>query len=202
VPPPTIPNPPASPPAAHRINWRLPVIAALGALVIFLPDLWFGNGGFQSFLVLTMMIVFTLLLLANAWHKRQQGRSAVLMVAAYAAVLWIGFLCTYPVRTATRWLFWKKDYKAQTLAQPQPQEGELQHMEWDAWGFPGEGDSFVFLVYDPKDTLAAAVSARYSGKFNGIPCQVPHLIRMESQWYLAQYYPDTSWNECSKLDVR
>jgi len=39
------------------------------------------------------------------------------------------------------------------LDHPDPPHGMLKHIEWDGWGFPGVGNTTVYLVYDPDDYL-------------------------------------------------
>ena len=64
-----------------------------------------------------------------------------------------------------RWLVWSRSYKAEVFAQRNSANGELQHIEWDAWGWGGE-DTTVYLVFDPTDSLSAASQEHRPGKFN------------------------------------
>lgn len=123
--------------------------------------------------------------------------SILLAIAIYwtvsDALLW-----SYPtIRTAARWLLWSRDYKSSVLAQPDPVNGELKHIEWDGWGFPGAGDTAVDLVFDPSDSLASAAQNHRSGKFSGIPCEVPSVRRLESHWYTVLFYTDQFWERCN-----
>jgi hypothetical protein len=63
------------------------------------------------------------------------------------------------LRTTIRWLLWSKDYKTKVLTQPNSAKGELKHIEWDGWGFPGAGDTVVYLVFDPDDSLSTEARA-------------------------------------------
>jgi hypothetical protein len=117
-----------------------------------------------------------------------------LSVLAVYWILSLAFLTNYSlVRNAARWTLWSHGYKAEVLSQPESRNGELRHVEWDGWGFPGAGDTTVYLAFDPSDSLAAAAKKHKPGKFVGIPCTVPLVTRLESQWYAILFYTDESW---------
>jgi hypothetical protein len=82
------------------------------------------------------------------------------------------------------------------MAQPTPPNGELRHIEWDGWGGFGAGDTVVYLVFDPDDSLAEPAHKHLSGKFKGIPCDVPKVHRLERNWYTVLYYTDYEWSNC------
>jgi len=77
--------------------------------------------------------------------------------------------------------------------------GELKHIEWDGWGWGGQ-DTTVYLVYDPADSLAAAAKGQKPGKFNGIPCEVLRVRRLESYWYTVQFYTNEFWGRSNALN--
>ena len=104
----------------------------------------------------------------------------------------------YTIRTATRWFVWSHRYKAEVLAQPNA-TGELKHIEWDGWGWAGQ-DTTVYLVFDPTDSLSTASRNHRPGKFNGIPCEVPVVDRMEKNWYAVQFYTDEWWGRRNALN--
>ena len=70
-------------------------------------------------------------------------------------------------------------------------------MEWDGWGFPGAGDTNVYLVFDPSDSLISASKSRSPGKYKGMPCEIYRVRRLESQWYSVVFYTDTDWDHCA-----
>jgi hypothetical protein len=72
----------------------------------------------------------------------------------------------------------------------------LRHIEWDGWGGLGGGDTTVYLVYDPANSLAQASSSRGKGKVRGIPCGVASIHRFADRWYEATFYADTDWDHC------
>ena len=65
------------------------------------------------------------------------------------------------------------------------------------WGFPGAGDTTVYLVFDPNNSLAAAAHSHAPGKYNGLPCEVFKVRRLEIHWYTVQFYTDTAWDDCA-----
>jgi hypothetical protein len=97
------------------------------------------------------------------------------------------------VRDHIRWLLLSAGYKAKVLAQP-PNE-QLKHAEWDGWGFAGVGDTTVFLVFDPTDSLAGASEALPPLKARGLPCEVVRVRRLDRQWYAVLFYTDTYWGQ-------
>jgi hypothetical protein len=108
----------------------------------------------------------------------------------------------YSIRSAAKWFLWSQHYKDEVLAQSGETAGELRHIEWDGWGFPGAGDTTIYLVHDPTESLSAAAKSHQPGKFVGIPCTVPLVIRLESQWYAVRFYTDEWWGRRNALDCR
>jgi hypothetical protein len=77
--------------------------------------------------------------------------------------------------------------------------GDLKHIEWDGWGWAGQ-DTTVYLVFDLADSLSNAARNQRSGKFDGIPCEVPVVKQLEKNWYLVQFYTDEWWGRHNALD--
>jgi hypothetical protein len=182
-----------------RFNWWLPFYAALGALVLFLPIITtFGYDGGEILYVLLVVPTVSITLLVLAFFKRGRLRFAVLSMLVVYWVVSLGLLKNaLDVRSDARWMFLSKDYKAKVLAQPSPVAGELRHIEWDAWGFAGVGDTDVYLVFDPNDSLLVAAKSHSSGKFSGIPCKVYRIRRLERHYYTVLFYSDTDWDHCN-----
>ena len=115
--------------------------------------------------------------------------------------LFVGLLVTAWLITknddAIRWMLRSQSYKNQVLALPKPADGYLKHVEWDGWGFAGAGDTVVYLVFDPNNSLAPVIHEKVSAKVSGIPCAVPKINRLESQWYTVLFYTDTDWEHCA-----
>jgi 4a-hydroxytetrahydrobiopterin dehydratase len=103
------------------------------------------------------------------------------------------------VRDASRWLFQAKTYKAGVLAIPPPPNGEFRHVEWEGWGFAGAGDTTVYLVADPSDSLSVPAKDHLSGKFKGISCAVYRVHRLEKHWYTVAFTPILVGDNASEL---
>jgi hypothetical protein len=116
---------------------------------------------------------------------------AVVVISA-ALVVSAPLFGNLAVVNAARWLILSGRYTSRVLAQP-ALAGELKHIEWYGWGWGGQ-DTRVYLVFDPTDSLSAAASSHRPGKFDGIPCEVVLVRRMERQWYTAQFYTDEYWS--------
>jgi hypothetical protein len=181
-----------------RFNWRLPICTAVGTLVVLLllaidsPD-W----GEIFYCLLAVPIVSLFLSILAVRKKGRHRLSALSMLFTYwvvsAALVW-----NYSVlRDTDRWFLWSKGYKAEVLSQPEPAGGRLRHVEWDGWGYPGAGNTVVYLAFDPYDTLAAGAKSSSPGKFSSIPCEVPRIRRLESHWYAVMFYTDTDWERCN-----
>jgi hypothetical protein len=181
-----------------HFNWRLPLYGAAGTSIVFLP-LVISSAVFGKMLYLFVAapIVSLVLLILAVLMKGRLRLSVLSMLVVFWAVS-AALLANYSaVRDATRWFLWSKGYKAWVLAQPGSASGELKHVEWDGWGFGGVGDTTVYLVFDPNDSLAAEAESHPAGKFSGIPCEVPRLRRLESHWYAVMFYTDTDWGRCN-----
>lgn len=125
--------------------------------------------------------------------KRITVAVALIAIGSLAAFL---LLQIYTIRTDARWLLFAGSYKAQVQSQPRQSNGELKHIEWGGWGWAGQ-DTTVFLVYDPSNELAIAAQSGRPGKYNGLPCEVYRVHRLESQWYTVQFYTNTYWDRCT-----
>jgi hypothetical protein len=75
-----------------------------------------------------------------------------------------------------------------------PTDGSLKHIEWDGWGFPGAGNTVVYLVHDPDDRLATAAKSHSASKLGAIPCSAASVRRLERCWYTLSFYTDTDWD--------
>jgi hypothetical protein len=92
--------------------------------------------------------------------KKRHGSLAMLsMLVSYWAISAVLVMNYSAMRASARWLIWSHEYKSEVLAQATPSNGELKHIAWDGWGFPGAGDTTVYLVFDPTDALSAAPRA-------------------------------------------
>ena len=190
---------------ATPFDWRLPLCAALIAFGVCISiAVCQADTAFllSLFLVGPILIVLSIVLLVYAIIGK--GRRKRLTLLSTLAAVWVVsvslLLDQIHVRTTARWLLWSHDYKEKVLARQTPANGEFRHMEWDGWGWGGE-DTTVFLVFDPSDSLSLAASNDQPGKFNGLPCAVPEVSRLESQWYAVRFYTNEDWDRCKQGDA-
>lgn len=120
---------------------------------------------------------------------------AVLLLSVGLAGAWT---LSPSARTTLRWSISSGHYKRQVLALPPPMDGYLRHVEWDRWGFPGAGNTVVYLVLDPTNGLAAAATSGKPGAFPGLPCEVYKVRALESTWYTVVFYTETDWEHCGQ----
>jgi hypothetical protein len=183
----------------HRFNWRLPLAALLSTPLIFLIVAIFQSESlvYLFFMVPIISVVLIVFAVYSAITRKKLRSVSILSMLAIFWVLSVPLFKNYlAVRSAARWLIWSDDYKARVVAQPAPANGDLKHLDWDGWGWGGENTE-VYLVFDPTDSLAAAAGSHQPGKFNGLPCEVDRVFRLESNWYAAQFYTGTDWDHCN-----
>jgi hypothetical protein len=124
-----------------RFNWRRQICAVVAALAFFAAiGLLQSDGSLFLYifinLILSICIIFLLIYAAFGRNRRRTWHQLLTL-----AILWtismsfFVFDRSHPtaIRTAARWLADSRDYKAQLLAQPQPPNGELKHIDWDGW---------------------------------------------------------------------
>jgi len=178
----------------NRVGWRLPFYTVLGAPILFS----IGPYDLSVILYLFTVAIVSMFLLTDAIGKRRrQSLLALVIFLAVSAALVKNYSA---IRDECRWVVWSHEYKAKVLGQRDSATGELKHIEWDGWGFPGAGDTTVYLVFDPTNALSAAARSHRPGKFAGLPCEVPLVRRLESHWYAVRFYTDEWWGRRNALD--
>jgi hypothetical protein len=189
---------------ASPFNWRLPLLAALVAFTVAISIAVCQSDTalfLYLFLVGPILIVMTIALLVYAiiGKGRRKRRTLLLTLATVWVVFPSASFFSYyvDIRTTARWLVWSHDYKDKVLAEQVPAIGEFRHVEWDGWGWGGQ-DTILYLVFDPRDSLSSAASIHQPGKFHGIPCAVPEVSRLESQWYAVLFYTNEDWDGCKQ----
>jgi hypothetical protein len=180
-----------------RFNWRLPFCTAAVTLAICLLDaLAETDGILYLLLLLSISLLFVSSLVIFAIMKRARLCLALMsMLAAFWLTSFVMVKNRYAIRNNARWSLRSHRYKAEVLARPETANGELKHVEWDGWGFPGAGDTTVYLVFDPANSLATAAKSHHPGQFSGIPCKVPLVSSLESRWYAVLFYTDERWGK-------
>jgi hypothetical protein len=186
--------------AQDRFDWRLLVLITIGALIVLVPITIYDDfAQFVFIIVITPIVSFVLLVIAilSAIHrKRWRGLSLISDLIPYCLISWVFLRSSAEVRAKGRWLLGSNKYKAEMLTQVAPENGELQHLEWDGFGFAGS-ETVVYLVLDPSGSLAQATKSRSAGKFDGIPCEVSLVQRLERNWYSVRFYTNSGWGVCS-----
>jgi hypothetical protein len=179
-----------------QFNWRLPLYtAALTIAICFLDALVESDGLVYLLIAALVGVLFLVVFLIAAIAKKL--RLCVVLLSMLLVFWVVSFLTIknhYAIRNNARWCLWSRRYKAEVLAQPEAVNGELKHVEWDGWGFAG-AETNVYLVFDPTDSLSSAVKSHQPGKFNGIPCKVPLVNRLENRWYAVRFYTDERWGK-------
>ena|SRR5690348_3467580 len=190
-----------------RFDWQLPLYAAIGALVVFLPIVAFGFNLGQILYTFVVLPIVGLLLLVIAIviacsGKRLQGLALLSLLAVYCVVSWGLFKHSMKLHTEARWLLSSKEYKPEVLAQPVSEHGELKHIEWDSWGWGGTVTT-AYLVFDPNDSLYSAVTSHSpTVKIRGMLCGVSRVDRLQSHWYSVVFYTDTGWDDCAQMNEK
>ena len=183
-----------------RFIWWLPLAAVITAGGVLL-SLMISNGNDSVlFIVLIGPIVCFVgllsLLVAGILKRPRLCVSLLLALVGFVAISWSLERNEETLRPFIRWHLWSRQYKTELITQPNPTDGNLKHMEWDAWGFVPSGFNVTYLVFDPSDSLATATNAKVPGRFGGIPCVVPRVFRLEKQWYGVRFYTDEDWRNC------
>lgn len=169
----------------------------LAAIVVFSP-LAITNSDLSGLLYFLVAVPAASIVLGT-WVFQREGPFRPIVIAAllsYWLISGLIFRHFSEVRDVSRWLFQAKTYKARVMALPVPPNGDFRHVEWDGWGFAGAGDTTVYLVVDPNDSLAEPYSNHLNGKFDGVSCAVYRIHRLEKHWYTVAFYTDTSWGRC------
>ena len=185
----------------EQLNWRLPLYVVVGASIALLSMMVYSpNGGLLYMLVIAPLICFVLLIAAGIRKKPRQRLSILLTLVTFLVASAALLKNEGTLRPSIRWLLWSHRYKTELLAQMNPAKSELKHVEWDGWGFVPSGNNVVYLVFDPTDSLAHAAKTHAPGRFNGVPCDVPLVRRLERQWYSVWFYTDEKWGQCTYSD--
>lgn len=187
-----------------RFNWMPPSCAALVVVTIYVSmAFWAEDAEFFASVLFIAPVLILVSIALIIYAMLRGGRQRRLALLSTVAALWLTAMVMFllvskygfAMRTTARWVIWSRSYKAAVLAQ-RPTTGEFKHIEWDGWGIVPVGDTTVYLVFDPLDSLFAAAKGDRAGKFYGIPCAVPEVSRLEKNWYVARFYTDEDWDHC------
>jgi hypothetical protein len=184
-----------------ELNWRRLLVFSAAALIVFLLSIALADRDLSFILSIPFAIFIgpVVLFRALGWKMRLTRWRLLALVVYWVTV--VGVVTNYSAtRDAARWMVRSHWAKSEILAQPLPANGEFKHIEWDGWGFPGAGDTTVYLVFDPANSLAAAAKGGKSGKYLGLPCEVYRVRRLQSGWYSVQFYTDEFWGRSGSLN--
>ncbi len=191
----------------RKYDWRLLVyVAALFGAIVSAA----GGDTTQTLIfflgIPALALTFILLLLCAAvgMYRRQclwiAGAIGVFF-ASSAALIAYQRGDPQSLRTTVRWKLQARHYKAAVLSQGQAKPGELKHIEWDGWGFAGAGETTMYLVYDPSDSLLNFSKERVYRLVSGIPCPLDRVHRLETHWYTVLFPTDSRWGDCTSSSL-
>ena len=179
-------------------GWRI-TCGLLGGVIVSLPTLVGGNTCGPFLLsAFVSVIVFACLMLLLLRDARLYPASLLLMMLLFFGSTWLLHWPTLAMHDEARWLLSRTVEKQKVLSSEDLPPGDYKHIEWDGWGFAGAGDTTVYLVSDPDDTLARQLKAQKPPTFSirGVPCEIWKYQRLENHWYIVTFYTDLSWNHC------
>ncbi len=168
------------------------LIASLVAIV-FISDI-------GTLLYLIGIAILSTLLLGIAIALRRGRQQRLTSVAAFGAflIVTVGVVMSQSkIRPHLLWLVWSNRYKSEVLANSAAANGEFKHAEWDGdgWGSAPTGDWMGYVVFDPSDSLSAATKNNVPTQYEGIPCKVILVRRLEKQWYSVVLDMNQFWDK-------
>ena len=178
-----------------RPYWIGSFCVAVAGLLAFIP-LQFLESDEASLAFACVALIATLILIGLAIASRRLVGIAIIAAYIILAGALLANNSSYPLREKVRWAAFASQYKANVVAS-HPQQQQLRHAVWDAWGWVGM-DTYVYLVFDPNDSLLPASRLKSPGKPPGIPCAVYSVHQMEPHWYSVHYYTSQEWDSCSE----
>ncbi len=148
-------------------------------------------------LAVSILDMFALLLAAIALRRgRKKAKVAVAAFGAFLLVTAVIVVNQRHIRPHLRWLVWSQRYKSEVL-ETAPGNGEFKHVEWDGdgWGDGVTGDWMGYVVFDPSDSLSATTKSGVPADYDGIPCKVILVRRLERQWYSVVLDMNQFWDK-------
>jgi hypothetical protein len=183
-----------------RLDWRPLLYAVLGTFIAFVLAAFCERDLSVILYIVVVAPIISVILLNDAIRKRGRKRLSILAIVAIYWAVSAALIGNYSaVRDSARWFVWSHDFKPKVLTQPASANRGFRHVEWDGWGWAGM-DTTVYLVFDPSDSLSAAAKSPKPGRYNGIPCEVFRVRRLQSNWYAVQFYTDEHWDARNALD--
>lgn len=183
----------------------IPVIlgAGIGSAVSLLALAVVGDFGIMllSLLASILATAFVVIVVATGIfrNRRYFNFTSVSALVAFVAAVALIVPNQYRLRPTLTWFAWSRQYKGEVLARPASM-GELQHIEWDGdgWGSGATGDWMGYVVFDPSDSLSRAASTHNASMYQGIPCRVVRVCRLEKHWYSVVLDMNQFWDSTHK----
>ena len=195
-------------PVSWQLLWWSVGIELLILIPVFLshPDTSFSFLvlGAVPALLITSVVLLVKLIRAAVRHGRPHALPVLVTLVAIWAVPILFQLHErehpFELYEAGRWWTGGGRYKAEVLAQPSSDSGDLKYVVWDESGLLAGMTTWVYLVYDPSDHLSAATEKLPAGSVKGIPCKVYSVQRLERDWYSVVFYMNDFWGSCTSVD--
>jgi hypothetical protein len=184
----------ATSPPPRPFQWSYLAVTAIATLAISITIVM--NSSFDLceifYYFLVAPIIALGLIVFAIWTRNKSMAAATVLYCCLAA---LAYQFSYEMRIHIRWFLQSNYFKSEVMKQQAPPPHQLRHIDWDGWGF-SFAENNVYLVFDPDNSLEAVAKDESTGKFHGLPCEVRRVYRLESYWYAAQFYTDSSWDHC------
>ena|SRR5208337_2666830 len=159
---------------ASSFNWRVLSYAALIVLAVSI-SIAVCPADIALFLYLFLLIVFTIALLVYTVFG--EGRRNRLTLLSTLATVWIisASIFVYHVQFRT-----------------------TTTVTWNGMVGIGVDRTRLFTLFSARGIrFRQTASIRQPGKFDGIPCAVLKVSRLECQWYAVCFYTNEDWDRCN-----
>ena len=180
----------------------IPVVffGAAVALIASLVAILFTSDIVDTLLCLVGLTIVGILALVLGIALRKGRQQRIRSVVAFGAFMIVtaGVLINQrQIRPHLLWLVWSQRYKSEVLADSAAANGDFRHVEWDGdgWGSGVTGDWTGYVVFDPSDSLSAATKRNVPTEYQGIPCTIISVRRLEKQWYSVVLDMNQFWDK-------
>jgi len=180
----------------HSVNLVPVVFSATVALIASLMAMVFTSD-IGTLLYLVGITILCIALSLGIAPRKGRGRITWISVFGAFLIVTAGVVISQrQIRPHLLWLIWSNRYKSEVLANSTADNGEFKHMEWDGdgWGGTPIGDWMGYVVFDPSDSLSAAIKNNVPTEYKGIPCEVILVRRLEKQWYSVVLDMNQFWD--------
>jgi hypothetical protein len=170
------------------------IVAAIVALYLSAFSDPLGALLYLVLVVAPLLLIALLAMFVRPWRQKWLTITSAVTIYLICTAVGLRFFPRY--RFDVRWVVTAKHYKQEILNQSSPANGQLRHAEWDGWGFAPSGNTTVYVVYDPSDSLLKSGGSYREVSLTGLPCDVSDIQRLQQSWYAVVFYTDTDWEHC------